>query len=232
MSPNPADVVLLNGVIWTGVPGAPLAEAVAVTDGAVRAVGTTQRIERYRGDDTQVIDLGGRLLIPSFGDSHTHFISGGFQLASVNLREAATPAEFARTLGEYAETRPDGSWIDGGDWDHELWPGAPLPDRTWIDSVTSNHFVFVSRLDGHMGLANTRALELAGIDDRTPDPPGGEIVRDARGRATGPGSGRSWRRWSAPVLRRCHSRAGCRTRPRAPANRAGARLRTGPSRAR
>ena len=185
VSPNPADVVLLNGVVWTGVPGAPLAEAVAVVDGMVRAVGPTERIERYRGDDTHVIDLGGRLLIPAFGDSHTHFVSGGFQLVSVNLRPAATPVEFTRTLRTYADTRPEGSWIDGGDWDHELWPGAPLPDRAWIDSVTANHFVFVSRLDGHMGLANTRALELAGIDDRTPNPPGGEIVRDARGRATG-----------------------------------------------
>ena len=185
VSPNPVDVVLLNGVVWTGVAGAPLAEAVAVRDGAIRAVGTTAQIERYRNDDTQVIDLGGRLLIPSFGDAHTHFVAGGFQLASVNLRHAATPEAFTRTLRDYAATRPQGSWIEGGDWDHELWDGAPLPDRTWIDSVTAEHYVFVSRLDGHMGLANTRALELAGIDRNTPDPPGGTIVRDARGRPTG-----------------------------------------------
>ena len=185
VSPNPVDVVLLNGVVWTGTPGAPMAEAVAIRDGAIRAVGTTAQIERYRNDDTQVIDLGGRLLIPSFGDAHTHFVSGGFQLASVNLRGARSRAEFTRTLGDYAETRPEGSWITGGDWDHELWPGAPLPDRSWIDGVTGDHFVFVSRLDGHMALANTRALELAGIDANTPNPPGGEIVRDARGRATG-----------------------------------------------
>ncbi|HEX6589072.1 MAG TPA: amidohydrolase [Longimicrobiales bacterium] len=185
MSPNPVDLILVNGVVWTGVPGAATAEAVAVRDGLVRAVGTTAQIERYRGDDTRVVDLEGRLLIPSFGDAHTHFISGGFQLASVNLRAAASPEEFARTLGAYARTRPDGTWITGGDWDHELWPGAPLPDRAWIDSVSGDHFVFVSRLDGHMALANSRALELAGIDRSTPNPPGGEIVRDARGRATG-----------------------------------------------
>lgn len=185
MSPNPVDLILVNGVVWTGVPGAPLAEAVAIRDGLVRAVGTTAQIQRHRGDDTQVIDLGGRLLTPSFGDAHTHFISGGFQLASVDLRTARSPEAFTRTLGDYAATRPEGSWIQGGDWDHELWDGAPLPDRAWIDSVTSNHFVFVSRLDGHMALANSRVLELAGIDRTTPDPPGGTIVRDARGRPTG-----------------------------------------------
>ena len=185
VSPNPVDVVLLNGRVWTGVPGAPLAEAVAIRDGEIRAVGTTEQIDGYRNDDTQVIDLAGRLVIPSFGDAHTHFVSGGFQLASVDLRGATSRAEFVRTLGAYAATRPAGTWIEGGDWDHESWPGAPLPDRSWIDRVTGDHYVFVTRLDGHMGLANTRALELAGIDASTPDPPGGTIVRDARGRPTG-----------------------------------------------
>ena len=185
MSPNPVDVVLVNGVVWTGVPGEPLAEAVAIRDGRIRAVGTTAQIEKFQGDETQVIDLGGRLMTPAFGDAHTHFISGGFQLASVDLRPSESPADFARRLGAYAATRPQGTWIEGGDWDHEAWAGSPLPDRSWIDSVTADHFVFVSRLDGHMGLANTRALELAGIGATTPDPPGGTIVRDRSGRATG-----------------------------------------------
>lgn len=185
MSPNPVDLVLLNGIVWTGEDGAPLAEAIAILDGRIRAVGTTAQIERFRRDDTHVIDLGGRLLTPAFGDAHTHFISGGFQLASVDLRPSESPADFTRRLGAYAATRPQGSWIEGGDWDHERWQGAPLPDRGWIDSVTSDHYVFVSRLDGHMGLANSRALELAGIDEATPDPPGGTIVRDRRGRPTG-----------------------------------------------
>ncbi|HUF13490.1 MAG TPA: amidohydrolase [Longimicrobiales bacterium] len=183
--PNPVDLVLVNGLVWTGEAGAPLEEAVAIRDGRVRAVGSTSSIERYRDDETRVIDLGGRLLIPAFSDAHTHFISGGFQLAGVDLRVAETPEEFTRLLGAYASMQPVGTWIDGGDWDHERWPGAPLPDRTWIDSVTADHFVFVSRLDGHMGLANSRALERAGIDESTPDPPGGTIVRDPSGRPTG-----------------------------------------------
>lgn len=179
------DMILLNGRVWTGVPGSPMAEAVGIRDGRIRAIGATAGMERLRGPDTEVVDLAGRLLMPAFVDAHTHFLSGGFQLASVDLRPAASRADFVERLGAYAATRERGSWILGGDWDHERWEGGPLPDREWIDGVTTDHFVFVSRLDGHMALANSRVLELAGIDATTPDPPGGTIVRDARGRATG-----------------------------------------------
>jgi predicted amidohydrolase YtcJ len=118
--------------------------------------------------------------MPGFGDGHTHFISGGFQLASVDLRDAATPQEFVRRLGAYAKTLRPGEWILGGDWDHELWAGAPLPRRAWIDSVTPNNPVFVNRLDGHMAVANSAALRLAQITKDTPTPAGGEIPRDPR----------------------------------------------------
>lgn len=116
-------------------------------------------------------------------DSHTHFLAGGFELAGVQLRDAGTPAEFARRIGEYARRRP-GEWVLGGTWDHQLW-GGELPRRDWIDSLTPGSPVFVSRLDGHMGLANSRALELAGVTAETGDPPGGTIVRYADGRPTG-----------------------------------------------
>lgn len=183
--PNPADLVLNDGVVWTGVEADTRAEAVAVRDGRILRVGSSAEMEPYMGGSTRVVDLAGRLVVPGFIDAHAHFLSGGFQLASVDLRDADTPEEFTRRLAEFAAGQPEGRWITGGDWDHERWPEAPLPDRAWIDSVTPDHPVFVSRLDGHMGLANTRALEMAGVDADTPDPDGGTIVRDGSGRATG-----------------------------------------------
>ncbi|HEY8468788.1 MAG TPA: amidohydrolase [Longimicrobiales bacterium] len=186
IKPQPAELVLTGGVVWTGVPGAAPASALAIREGRVLHVGTDAEVERFIGPATRRIDLRGRLVVPGFQDDHTHFMSGGFQLASVDLRDAATPSEFARRIGEFARTLPPGRWITGGDWDHELWDGAPLPRREWIDSLTPNHPVFVSRLDGHMALANTRALELAGITRETADPAGGTIVRDPRtGQPTG-----------------------------------------------
>jgi predicted amidohydrolase YtcJ len=119
-------------------------------------------------------------------DGHLHFVDGGFQLASVDLRPADSPEDFVARLAAFAAEKPPGEWITGGDWDHERWPGAPLPRREWIDSVTPNHPVFVSRLDGHMALANSAALRLAKLDRRTRDIPGGVIVRDPRtGEPTG-----------------------------------------------
>ncbi|MBI4421410.1 MAG: amidohydrolase family protein, partial [Gemmatimonadetes bacterium] len=151
--------------------------------GRVVAVGSDQDVLRVAGAGARRIRLGGRLVVPGFMDAHTHFLSGGFSLASVQLRDARTPAEFARRVGEHARRHP-AEWVLRGEWDHELW-GGELPRRDWIDSVTPSSPVFVSRLDGHMGLANGRALELAGISAQTADPPGGTIVRYPDGRPTG-----------------------------------------------
>ncbi len=176
-SPEPAELVFLDGTVWTGVPGAPMAEAIAVAGGRIQAVGSSQEIQARVGSGTQVVHLDGRMVLPGFIDSHTHFIPGGFQLSSVDLRDAATPQEFARRIGEFAQTLPPGSWITGGDWDHEMW-GGELPRRDWIDGVTPEHPVLVSRLDGHMALANSLALELGGVTAATPVPAGGEMVLD------------------------------------------------------
>jgi predicted amidohydrolase YtcJ len=175
----PADLVMRGGTVWTGS-AAGNAEAVAVRDGRIVAVGDPSSVKGLIGPDTRVIELNGRMASPGIIDTHTHFLGGGFQLSSVNLRDAATPEEFARRIGAFAQTVPAGTWITGGDWDHEMW-GGELPRRDWIDSLTPDHPVFVTRLDGHMSVANTLALEAAGVDagpGRTPDPAGGTIVRD------------------------------------------------------
>lgn len=186
MTPQPAELIVTNAKVWTGAADRPSAEAIAVRAGRIVHVGTTSEVVRFSGPGTQVIEANGRLLVPGFIDDHAHFVSGGFALASVDLRPASSPAEFTRLLGDYARTLPAGRWITEGNWDHESWPGGPLPRREWIDSVTPANPVAVSRLDGHMILVNTRALQLAGITRETPDPPGGTIVRDERtGEPTG-----------------------------------------------
>src|SRR5207245_1833317 len=135
-----ADMVIEGGPVWTGLStGRGRAGAVAIADGKILAVGDSAQIARYIGSRTQVLQARGGLIMPGFADGHTHFIDGGFQLASVNLRDAATPQEFIRRLKAYAQKLKPGEWITGGDWDHTLWKGAPLPRREWIDSVTPNN---------------------------------------------------------------------------------------------
>jgi predicted amidohydrolase YtcJ len=182
-----ADLTLTGGRIWYGpdaaVTGPEAPTAIAVADGRILAVGSDTDIERLTGPETVRVDLKGRRVVPGLMDAHTHFVEGGFELASVQLRDASTPGEFARRIGAFAAAHP-GEWVTGGTWDHELW-GGELPRKDWIDSLTPSTPVFVSRLDGHMGLANAVALDLAGITADTPDPPGGTIVRDAQGQPTG-----------------------------------------------
>lgn len=178
---NTYDALYVNGVIWTGVADAPDASVMGVKDGVVAFVGDTTPADAAAAD---VVDLHGRFVMTGFIDNHVHFLDGGAALASVDLRDAATPEEFTHRITAYAASLPDGRWVLQGNWDHELWGGA-LPRRDWIDAATGDHPVFVMRLDGHMGLANSAALRLAGIDADTPTPEGGEIVRDADGTPTG-----------------------------------------------
>ncbi|MGH9795317.1 MAG: amidohydrolase [Candidatus Acidiferrales bacterium] len=181
----PADLVILNGAVWTVDAAKPRAQAVAVVGERIAAVGTNEEIRQWAGPKTRTIDARGGSVLPGFIDSHVHFASGGFELSQVQLRDAATPEEFARRVGEYAKKLPKGEWIQGGTWDHELWGGDPLPHRKWIDAATPDHPVMVSRYDGHMALANSAALRLAGVTRDTPTPAGGEIVKDANGEPTG-----------------------------------------------
>ncbi|MDT7780776.1 MAG: hypothetical protein QOC99_3288 [Acidobacteriota bacterium] len=181
-----ADLVIINAHVHTLDTQQPSAEAVAVYGNRIVAVGTSADIKRLSGSRTRVIDARGALLLPGFNDSHVHFLSGGFQLSSVDLRDARTPQEFAERIRRFADKLPKGRWVTGGDWDHESWPGAPLPTKELLDAFTPDRPVFVNRLDGHMALANSYTLKLAGVTRETPDPPGGLIVRDAKtGEPTG-----------------------------------------------
>lgn len=180
----PTASIVIYGKVWTGDAARPAATAVAIAGDTILAVGDSTDIARWVGRGTEVIHAAG-LVVPGFTDGHSHFIDGGFQLASIDLRDARTPEEFIRRIAEQAKKTPKGSWILGGDWDHEWWPGGPLPTRSMIDSVTPDHPVWISRLDGHMALANSAALRAAGVTRDAKAPTGGVIVRDARGEPTG-----------------------------------------------
>ncbi len=183
---GPRADLIAYGRVWTGDSARPLAQAVAVRGDTIVAVGDSTEVARLAGPETRILANGRAMVTPGFMDGHLHFVDGGFQLASVDLRPANSPAEFIARLKAFALERKRGEWITGGDWDHERWEGAPLPRREWIDSVSPNNPVFVNRLDGHMALANTAALQLAGVTRATKDIPGGVIVRDPRsGEPTG-----------------------------------------------
>jgi predicted amidohydrolase YtcJ len=181
----PADLLLLNGKIWTGNNKQPEAEALAILGNRIVAVGTTAQIRKLAGANTRIIDLKSRRVVPGFNDAHVHFFDGGAGLASVQLRDAKTLADFRDRIGAFAKKLPKGRWVLNGNWDHENWQPAALPTRQLIDAVTPDNPVFINRLDGHMCLANSLALKLAGVTRATPDPPGGSIVRDAQGEPTG-----------------------------------------------
>jgi predicted amidohydrolase YtcJ len=182
-SKQPADMIITNARIWTGNEAQPYAEAMAVSGDTIAAIGSSREVMRFNSGASTVIDLGGRFIMPGFIDSHIHMLQGGENLASVQLRDADTPELFISRIKEYAATLKPGEWILGGDWDGKGW--ETLPHRDWIDSVTPDNPVFVSRLDGHMALANSAAMKLAGVDRRVKDVSGGTIERDARGEPTG-----------------------------------------------
>jgi predicted amidohydrolase YtcJ len=181
----PSADLIVTGKIWTGNEQLPYAEAMAVQGDTIVAVGSASEIEKWKGAATkQITATEGQLIVPGFIDTHTHFVDGGFRLSSVQLRDAKTPKEFISLIANYAKTLAPGTWISGGDWDHENW-GGELPQKEWIDSVTKDHPVWINRLDGHMALANTAALKAAKVDDKIKDIEGGAIIRNKKGKLTG-----------------------------------------------
>ena len=180
-----AELVLLSAKIWTGDPARPEAEALAVRGGRIVAVGSNADVAPLRGPKTRVLEGRGRRVVPGFIDAHTHMTMGGFNLLAVDLRTTKDPADFTRKLAAFAKTRPPGQWITDGAWDHEQWTPPRLPTKELLDPAAGDRPVCLQRQDGHMMVCNSRALAAARITRETPDPPGGVIVRDAKGEPTG-----------------------------------------------
>lgn len=179
-----ATLVITNAHIWTGNSIQPYADAIAVNKDTIIFVGDSVGIKKFISNSTQIIDAQGATVTPGFIDAHVHFIDGGSNLASVQLRDANTKILFLQRIKDFANTIPAGDWILGGDWDQTLW-GGEMPDRSWLDSITPNNPVFINRLDGHMVVANSLALKAANINAATKDITGGEIARDNKGNPTG-----------------------------------------------
>ncbi len=169
--------IFSNARVYTQDPAQKWAEAVVTEGSRIVYVGSNKEAMKHNIAGAVIIDLQGKLVLPGFIDNHTHFIAGGFYLNGLDLRGAKQITQFISMIEDYAVKYP-GKWITGGDWDHEAWEIKELPDKSWIDRYTPNTPVFVSRFDGHMGLANSYALKLAGITKDTPSPEGGLIVKD------------------------------------------------------
>ena len=180
---QPADLILINANIWTGNEKQPSAQAMAILGDSILAIGSNEEIEVYKGENTTLLDTESKFVVPGFIDSHVHLMAGGYNLTSVQLRDAKTPEEFAQRIFDFSKTIPKGTWILGGDWDGKEW-GA-LPSKELIDEFTPDHPVFVIRLDGHMGLANTLAMKLSNVDKNVANISGGDIVRTDSNELTG-----------------------------------------------
>src|SRR6266849_1551315 len=186
-----ADIIFVHANIYTGASDVSSfqsmqrAEAIAVRDGRVAAVGRSVDILKLKGSSTEVIDLGGHFVMPGFNDAHMHLANAGFRRLTVELGGVKSLTEFRERIRDRVQTAGPGEWIIGGGWDQTLWPVQELRSRWDIDEVTTDHPVFLQRVDGHIAVANTRALRLASITVASKDPEGGKIDRDAAGQATG-----------------------------------------------
>jgi predicted amidohydrolase YtcJ len=177
-----ADRIFVNGKIWTEDDVRPQAEALAVSGDKLLAVGTNEEVRALAAPDTAVVDLHGRLVVPGFQDSHLHF--PGQSVNEVDLHGTETLKEFQQRLADFAKAHPKLPWITGHGWGYSAFPNETV-DKKYIDEVIPDRPVYVSERDGHMGLANSKALEIAGITRATSDPPNGHLMKDANGEPTG-----------------------------------------------
>lgn len=185
----PVDLLIHNARIWTGNPHQPEAAALAVANGRivfVLAAGEYQKFEEANSiNAARTLDLHGRRVVPGFYDSHVHMLGSGRRLSQVALKDAADESEFGRRLREFDRKLPRGRWMIGGEWDHDRALRGQLPTAALLDKYVPDRPVFLRRYDGHMGVINTRALQLAGISEKTQNPPGGVLYRDENGKPTG-----------------------------------------------
>jgi predicted amidohydrolase YtcJ len=186
-----ADIIFIHANVYTGVPANSQfssilrEEAIAVRGDRIQAVGKNVDIEKLKGPQTQVVDLGGHFVMPGFNDAHLHLAAAGLQKLNVDLKGVKTLDEFRQRVLAKVETAKPGEWILGGGWDETVWPVKALPSRWDLDQVSGGHPVFLDRVDGHLAVANTRALQLASITLASKDPQGGKIDRDENAQPTG-----------------------------------------------
>ncbi|MBI3405988.1 MAG: amidohydrolase, partial [Acidobacteria bacterium] len=175
-----ADVILVNGIIYTGVELQPRVEAVAIVGERIVKVGSNKDVRALAGPNTKVVDLKGHFALPGFNDAHIHLASGGLAKLAVELGGSTSLAEMQQRIRDRLKDYKAGEWITGRGWDHTLWPVKKFPTRQDLDTVSRDHPMFFTRVDGHVSIANSKALEIAGITRETKDPPGGEIERDSK----------------------------------------------------
>ena len=176
--PRVADLILIHARIYTVNPAHTWAEALAIRDGKLLAVGTDKEIEQYRRPDTTVIDAKERLVLPGLTDCHVHFLDGSFALRQIDLEDAKDLAEIQRRVKAYADVHTHDAWLLGRGWSYPLFPPTGLPNKKDLDAIIADRPVYLEGFDGHSWWANSKALESAHITKDTPDPPGGAIVRD------------------------------------------------------
>ena len=179
-----ADTLFVNGAVYTVDAARSWAEAVAVRDGRIVAVGWNSDVAELRGSSTEVVELAGRMLVPGFQDAHVHPINGGLDRLRCDLSEDHGLDAYVERIRTYVASHPDVPWILGGGWSVDIFPGGN-PRKETLDAIVSDRPAFLPNRDGHGAWANTRALELAGITRDTPDPYDGRIERDADGTPTG-----------------------------------------------
>ena len=181
--PTP-DMIFLNGDIYTQATPA-RAQAIAVRDGRIVAIGSNEDVRKLKVEHTQVVDLGGHFVMPGFNDAHVHLEEAGLEAQSVDLRGTRSLQEMQQRIAASAKTAAPGEWLVGGGWDQTLWADQKLPDRQDLDTVAGGHPAVFSRVDGHIAVANTSALKAGGVTAQTTAPQGGKIDHDANGEPTG-----------------------------------------------
>ncbi len=179
-----ADIIIKNAKIWTGDLDKPNAEAMAIKGDSIIAIGSFEELIKFKGQNTEINDIHGNFITPGFIDTHVHLLMGGNSLLNVQLRNANTKEEFIKRIALFSKDLKPNQWIVEGNWDHTLW-GGELPSKEWIDEFTKEKPVAIYRMDGHMILANSAALKIAGIDRNTPKIKNGEIVKNPDGTPTG-----------------------------------------------
>jgi predicted amidohydrolase YtcJ len=182
---NVADLALINGVIYTGDLAKPRVEALASRGEIILATGTTEEIRKLIGPKTIVINLKGGFAMPGFNDAHLHLGNAAQAKLSVDLEGAQSIVEFQRRIRERVAQSKPGEWVTGRGWDHTLWSPAKFPTRADLDAISTEHPMLFTHISGHVAVANSKALEMAGITAATPNPPGGEIEHDAQGQPDG-----------------------------------------------